>query len=222
MHVAIIMDGNGRWAKERGLPRIEGHRRGALKVEDVTEWSADLGIRYLTLYAFSTENWKRPWDEVSFLFNLFVEFMKKKIRKMKREGVRVRIIGRKEKLPDEVVKVWEWAEEETKSNDKIDLIIALNYGGRYEILDAVKNMLSENITEVDEDTFRSHLYAPDVPDPDIVIRTSGEMRISNFLLWQIAYSELFFIKKYWPDFDREDLERVIDEFKKRHRRFGGI
>ncbi len=222
MHVAIIMDGNGRWAKERGLPRIEGHRRGALKVEDVTEWSADLGIRYLTLYAFSTENWKRPWDEVSFLFNLFVEFMKKKIRKMKREGVRVRIIGRKEKLPDEVVKVWEWAEEETKSNDKIDLIIALNYGGRYEILDAVKNMLSENIMEVDEDTFRSHLYAPDVPDPDIVIRTSGEMRISNFLLWQIAYSELFFIKKYWPDFDREDLERVIDEFKKRHRRFGGI
>ncbi len=222
MHVAIIMDGNGRWAKERGLPRIEGHRRGAMKVEDVTEWSADLGIRYLTLYAFSTENWKRPWDEVSFLFNLFVEFMKKKIRKMKREGVRVRVIGRKEKLPDEVVNIWEWAEEETKSNDKIDLIIALNYGGRYEILDAVRKISSENITEIDEDTFRSYLYAPDVPDPDIVIRTSGEMRISNFLLWQIAYSELFFLKKYWPDFNREDLERVIDEFRKRHRRFGGI
>ena len=222
MHVAIIMDGNGRWARERGLPRIEGHRRGALKVESVTEWSADLGVRYLTLYAFSTENWKRPWEEVSFLFNLFVDFMKKKIRKMKREGVRVRIIGRKEKLPDEVVKIWEWAEEETKGNDKIDLIIALNYGGRAEILDAVNELLSENITKVDEDMFRSHLYAPDIPDPDIVIRTSGEMRISNFLLWQIAYSELFFIDKYWPDFEREDLEKVIEEFRRRHRRFGGI
>ena len=222
MHIAIIMDGNGRWAKEKGLPRVEGHRRGALKVEDVTEWSADLGVRYLTLYAFSTENWRRPWEEVSFLFNLFVEFMKMKIRKMKREGVRVRIIGRKEKLPKEVVEVWDWAENETKSNNKIDLIIALNYGGRSEIIDAVNRIISEDIEKVDEDILRSHLYAPDVPDPDIVVRTSGEMRISNFLLWQIAYSELFFVDKYWPDFEKEDLERILEEFRGRHRRFGGL
>ncbi len=222
MHIAIIMDGNGRWAKEKGLPRVEGHRRGALKVEDVTEWSADLGVRYLTLYAFSTENWRRPWEEVSFLFNLFVEFMKMKIRKMKREGVRVRIIGRKEKLPKEVVEVWDWAENETKSNNKIDLIIALNYGGRSEIIDAVNRIISENIEKADEDILRSHLYAPDVPDPDIVVRTSGEMRISNFLLWQIAYSELFFVDKYWPDFEKEDLERILEEFRGRHRRFGGL
>ena len=222
MHIAIIMDGNGRWAKEKGLPRVEGHRRGALKVEDVTEWSADLGVRYLTLYAFSTENWRRPWEEVSFLFNLFVEFMKMKIRKMKREGVRVRIIGRKEKLPKEVVEVWDWAENETKSNNKIDLIIALNYGGRSEIIDAVNRIISENIEKADEDILRSHLYAPDVPDPDIVVRTSGEMRISNFLLWQIAYSELFFVDKYWPDFEKKDLERILEEFRGRHRRFGGL
>lgn len=222
MHVAIIMDGNGRWAKERGLPRIEGHRRGAIKVEDVTEWSADLGVRYLTLYAFSTENWKRPWEEVSFLFNLFVEFMKMKIKKMKREGVRVRIIGRRDKLPEEVLKIWDWAESETKDNEKIDLIIALNYGGRAEIIDAINDIVSENIEKVDEKILRSHLYAPDVPDPDIVVRTSGEMRISNFLLWQIAYSELFFIDKYWPDFEKEDLERILSEFKGRHRRFGGL
>ncbi len=222
MHVAIIMDGNGRWARERGLPRIEGHRRGAMKVESVTEWAADLGIDYLTLYAFSTENWKRPWEEVSFLFELFVEFMKSKIEKMKSEGVRLRIIGRRDKLPQKVLDVWDMVERETSDGKRITLAVALNYGGRSEITDAVKKIISSGVKDIDEQTFRNYLYLPDMPDPDMVIRTSGEMRISNFLLWQIAYSELFFIKKYWPDFEKEDLVGIIEEFKRRNRRFGGL
>ncbi len=222
MHVAIIMDGNGRWAKERGLPRIEGHRRGAEKAEKVVEWAADLNIDYLTLYAFSTENWKRPWEEVSFLFNLFVNFIKKRISRMKEEGVKIKIMGRRDGLPKEVIDVWDWVEEETKNEKKITLAIAFNYGGRTEILDAINKIIKDGIKDVDEETFRKYLYLPDLPDPDIVLRTSGEMRISNFLLWQIAYSELIFIKKYWPDFDKEDLKFALEEFSRRQRRFGGI
>ncbi len=222
MHVAIIMDGNGRWAKRRGLPRIEGHRVGARKVEKVVEWASDLGVDYLTLYAFSTENWRRPESEIRFLFRLFVDFMRSKVEKMKREGVRIRIMGRKEELPREVVDVWDWIEKETKDGKKITTIIALNYGGRAEIVDAVNSILKEGLESVDEETFRRYLYLPDVPDPDLVIRTSGEMRISNFLLWQIAYSELYFLKKYWPDFEKEDLEKALEDFSKRERRFGGL
>lgn len=222
MHVAIIMDGNGRWAKERGLPRIEGHRKGAEKVEKVVEWASDLGIDQLTLYAFSTENWRRPWEEVRFLFNLFVDFMKRKVRRMKKEGVRIRIMGRKEGLPDEVLRVWEWVEEETKGCEKITVVIALNYGGRAEIIDAVNRAIQGGGQIANEEEFRKYLYIPEIPDPDLVIRTSGEMRISNFLLWQIAYSELVFVDKYWPDFEKEDLEWALREFSKRERRFGGI
>ncbi len=222
MHVAIIMDGNGRWAKERGLPRIEGHRRGALKVEKVVEWASNLGVDYLTLYAFSTENWKRPVEEVSFLFKLFVDFMKSKVEKMKKEGVRIRIMGSRERLPEEVLRVWDWIEDETKEGKKITTVIALNYGGRREIVDAVKKILESGEKNVDEETFRRYLYLPDVPDPDLVIRTSGELRISNFLLWQIAYSELYFTEKYWPDFEKEDLIEAIEDFKGRNRRFGGL
>jgi len=222
MHVAIIMDGNGRWAKERGLPRIEGHRKGAERAEKVVEWATDLNIDYLTLYAFSTENWKRPWEEVSFLFNLFVNFIKKRISRMEEEGVRIKIMGRREGLPKEVLDVWDWAEEETKDEKKITLVIALNYGGRAEILDAINMIVRDGVENIDEKTFRKYLYLPELPDPDLVIRTSGEMRISNFLLWQIAYSELIFIKKYWPDFDKEDLRFALEEFSRRQRRFGGI
>ncbi len=222
MHVAIIMDGNGRWAKKRGLPRIEGHRRGAEKVEKVVEWASDLGIDYLTLYAFSTENWRRPWEEVNFLFKLFVEFMKKKVQRMKKEGVRIRIMGRREGLPDEVLDVWNWVEEETKDGRKITVVIALNYGGRAEILDAVRRIVKDGRKIESEEDFREYLYIPDLPDPDLVIRTSGEMRISNFLLWQIAYSELVFLDKYWPDFEKEDLEKALEDFSRRERRFGGI
>ncbi len=222
MHVAIIMDGNGRWAKERGLPRIEGHRKGAQKAEQVVGWASDLNVDYLTLYAFSTENWKRPWEEVSFLFKLFVEFVKKKVERMKKKGVRIRIMGRREGLPEEVLSVWDWVEKETKDGNGITTIIALNYGGRAEIVDAVNKIISNGIEKIDEKSFREYLYLPDVPDPDLVIRTSGEMRISNFLLWQIAYSELYFVKKYWPDFQKEDLVEAIEDFKRRHRRFGGL
>ncbi|MCD6450695.1 MAG: di-trans,poly-cis-decaprenylcistransferase [Thermotogaceae bacterium] len=222
MHVAIIMDGNGRWAKERGLPRIEGHRKGAEKAEKVVEWAADLGVNYISLYAFSTENWKRPWDEVRFLFNLFVSFVKRKVQKMKDKGVRIKIMGRREGLPEEVLEVWDWVEKETKNGERMTVVIALNYGGRAEILDAVNKILKDGIEKVDEESFRKYLYIPELPDPDLVIRTSGEMRISNFLLWQIAYSELVFIKKYWPDFEKEDLIYALEEFSKRQRRFGGI
>ena len=222
MHVAIIMDGNGRWAKERGLPRIEGHRKGAEKAEKVVEWAADLDIDYITLYAFSTENWKRPWDEVKFLFTLFVDFIKKRVNRMKDEGVKVKIMGRREGLPQEILDVWDWVEEETKNEERITLVIAFNYGGRAEILDAVNKIIKGKIDVVDEKTFRKYLYIPELPDPDLVIRTSGEMRISNFLLWQIAYSELIFVKKYWPDFDKEDLKFALEEFSRRQRRFGGI
>jgi len=222
MHVAIIMDGNGRWAKERGLPRIEGHRKGAEKAEKVVEWAADLNIDYITLYAFSTENWKRPWDEVKFLFTLFVDFIKKRVNRMKDEGVKVKIMGRREGLPQEILDVWDWVEEETKNEERITLVIAFNYGGRAEILDAVNKIIKGKIDVVDEKTFRKYLYIPELPDPDLVIRTSGEMRISNFLLWQIAYSELIFVKKYWPDFDKEDLKFALEEFSRRQRRFGGI
>ena len=222
MHVAIIMDGNGRWAKKRGLPRMEGHRRGAEKVEKVVEWASDLGVDYLTLYAFSTENWKRPIEEVRFLFKLFVDFMRAKVEKMKREGVRMRIMGSREGLPEDVLKIWDWIEEETKEGERITTIVALNYGGRREIIDAIKNMISSGEERVDEETFRNYLYLPNVPDPDLVIRTSGEMRISNFLLWQIAYSELYFTQKYWPDFEKEDLIEALEDFKSRNRRFGGL
>ena len=222
MHVAIIMDGNGRWAKERHLPRIEGHRRGAQKVESVVKWASDLGVDYLTLYAFSTENWKRPRQEVNFLFKLFVDFMRSKVEKMKREGVKIRIIGRREGLPEEVLRVWDWVEEETKDGTKITTVIALNYGGRAEIIDAVNSMIADGISRVDESKFREYLYMPELPDPDLVIRTSGEMRLSNFLLWQVAYSELYFLEKYWPDFEKEDLIEALEEFSKRERRFGKV
>ncbi len=222
MHVAIIMDGNGRWARERGLPRIEGHRVGAQRVEDVVEWASDLGIDYLTLFAFSTENWKRPPDEVAFLFDLFVRFMSSKVEKMKREGVRMKIIGRKDSLPEKVRKTWDWIERETREGKKITVVVALNYGGRAEIVDAVNSMISRGVDRVDEETFKEYLYFPEMPDPDLVIRTSGEMRISNFLLWQIAYSELYFMEKYWPDFEREDLVKALEDFSRRERRFGGV
>ena len=222
MHVAIIMDGNGRWARERGLPRIEGHRVGAQRVEDVVEWASDLGIDYLTLFAFSTENWKRPPDEVAFLFDLFVRFMSSKVEKMKREGVRMKIIGRKDSLPEKVRKTWDWIERETREGKKITVVVALNYGGRAEIVDAVNSMISRGVDRVDEETFKEYLYFPEMPDPDLVIRTSGEMRISNFLLWQIAYSELYFTEKYWPDFEREDLVKALEDFSRRERRFGGV
>ncbi len=222
VHIGIIMDGNGRWAQKRGLPRIEGHRRGALKAERVVEWAAELGIKYITLYAFSTENWKRPREEVEYLFSLLVELLRQKLEKVLERGVRLRFVGVIDELPRSIADFCRECEERTKSNDTIHAILALNYGGRREITDAFNKAIEQGITHIDEAQLRSWLYLPDVPDPDLVIRTSGEMRISNFLLWQIAYSELYFTKVLWPDFTKRDFLKAIEDYEKRQRRFGGL
>lgn len=222
VHVGIIMDGNGRWAQKRGLPRIEGHRRGALKAEKVVEWAAELGIKYITLYAFSTENWKRPREEVEYLFSLLVELLRQKLKKVLEQGVRLRFAGAIDELPHSIANFCRECEEKTKYNDTIHAILALNYGGRREIIDAFNRAIEQGITHIDETQLRSWLYLPDVPDPDLVIRTSGEMRISNFLLWQIAYSELYFTKVLWPDFTKQDFLKAIEDYEKRQRRFGGL
>jgi len=221
-HLAVIMDGNGRWAEKKGLPRIEGHRRGAQKAEEIIEWCAELGVKYVTLYTFSTENWKRPKDEVDFLFSLLVEMLNKKFSRMMEQGVRIRFCGLVERLPEQILTVCKKFEQKTKDNQKIQAILALNYGGRREIVDAINKAIQNGVREFDEIILREYLYLPDVPDPDLVIRTSGELRISNFLLWQIAYSELYFTEVLWPDFSKEDLLKAVKDFEKRHRRFGGL
>jgi undecaprenyl diphosphate synthase len=216
------MDGNGRWAQRRGLPRIEGHRRGALKAEKVVEWAAELSIKYVTFYTFSTENWKRPREEIEYLFSLLVKLLRQKLKKIIEEGVRIRFAGVIEELPKEVANFCRECEEKTRHNDKIHAILALNYGGRREIVDAFNRAIENGVMRLDETQFRNWLYLPDVPDPDLVIRTSGEMRISNFLLWQIAYSELYFTRVLWPDFTKQDFLRAIEDYERRQRRFGGL
>jgi undecaprenyl diphosphate synthase len=216
------MDGNGRWAQRRGLPRIEGHRRGALKAEKVVEWAVELSIKYVTFYTFSTENWKRPREEIEYLFSLLVKLLRQKLKKMIEEGVRIRFAGVIEELPKEVANFCRECEEKTRHNDKIHAILALNYGGRREIVDAFNRAIENGVMRLDETQFRNWLYLPDVPDPDLVIRTSGEMRISNFLLWQIAYSELYFTRVLWPDFTKQDFLRAIEDYERRQRRFGGL
>jgi len=221
-HIAFIMDGNGRWAKKQGKPRTYGHYMGAYKIEDVVRWCSNIGVKYTTFYAFSTENWKRPPEEINFIFNLLVEKIEEFYERMNKENVRLRFIGRLEEVPENAMaKCFEY-EEKTKNNEKIQAILALNYGGRSEIVDAVKKMLDQDNRHVDEQTFRNYLYAPDVPDPDLVIRTSGEMRISNFLLWEIAYSEFYFSNLLWPEFSEEELKRAVEIYQGRDRRFGGI
>ncbi|PLV56375.1 isoprenyl transferase [Thermotoga sp. SG1] len=225
-HVAIIMDGNGRWAKKRGLPRIKGHERGARVLHNTVKWSLELGIKYLTAYSFSTENWKRPKEEVEFLMDLFVQMIDREMDLLRREKVRVRILGRKEGLPEGVLRKWNEVEEKTASFDRMTLVIAFNYGGRREILDAIERILSDvekgKRIVLNEETFRDYLYLPDVPDPDLIIRTSGELRLSNFLIWQSAYSELYFTRKLWPDFTKRDFLRAIESYSRRERRFGGL
>jgi len=220
------MDGNGRWAKKRGLPRIKGHERGAHVLHNTVKWSLELGIKYLTAYSFSTENWKRPKEEVEFLMNLFVQMIDREMDLLRREKVRVRILGRKEGLPESVLRKWNEVEEKTNSFDRMTLVIAFNYGGRREILDAVERILRDVEKEkkivLNEETFKSYLYLPDVPDPDLIIRTSGELRLSNFLIWQSAYSELYFTRKLWPDFTKRDFLRAIESYSRRERRFGGL
>ena len=221
IHVAIIMDGNGRWAESRGLPRTEGHRVGVKVVREIVEASVERGIGYLTLFAFSTENWKRSKEEVNFLFSLFTDAVTEYIPDLKRNSVKLNFIGDIEGLPYFLRQSLSYALNETKTGSKLLLTIALNYGGRREIIEAVKKAINSKI-DIDEESFKQFLYTKDVKDPDILIRTSGEMRISNFLLYQIAYTELFFTKTLWPDFTKEEYFKILDEFSKRERRFGGV
>jgi undecaprenyl diphosphate synthase len=215
-YVAIITDGNGRWAEQRGLPPIEGHRAGADVVKERLRDAVELGIRELTVFSFSTENWHRPAEEVEGLMAMFAERIDRETPELDAEGVRMRFIGRREGVGTELVERMEWAEGVTSTNDRITLFVAFNYGGRAEIADAARTFAGS-----DEDEFARHLYAPEMHDPDVLIRTSGELRISNFLLWQCAYSELVFREELWPDFTREAFESALDEYRRRRRRFGG-
>jgi len=214
-HVAIIMDGNGRWAGQRGLNVLEGHREGARALKRTVQNSVKLGIEELTAYTFSTENWTRPDPEVEGLMALFAEMIQSETPELDEEGVRMRFIGRLDGVSDELQRQMDWAEGKTASNDRMTLFVAFNYGGRAEILDAAARYAGGG-----EEEFARLLYAPDMTDPDLVIRTSGEIRLSNFLLWQSAYSELVFSDVLWPDFDMADLEAALQEFESRQRRFG--
>ena len=217
------MDGNGRWAEERGLTRSDGHKAGARQIGVAARAAIKAGIKYLTLYAFSTENWKRPKDEVAVLMGLISEFAKSELPNMMRDGVRLRTIGRTADLPLAARAALEFAIKQTEKNDTLTVNIALSYGGRAEIVDAVNKINAEKRTApIDEKEFVNYLYAPDIPDPDLLIRTSGELRLSNFLLWELSYSELYVTNTYWPDFDENTLAEALASFGSRKRRFGGL
>ena len=223
-HVAVIMDGNGRWAAQRHLPRVEGHRAGIDAVRDVVETSARLGVRVLTLYAFSVENWKRPASEVSTLMTLLKRYLRLELKTLLSNNIRFRVIGRSEDLAPDVRTELARAEDETAANTGMLFNIALNYGGRAEIVEAVKRLLNSGVRaeELDEARFAGFLYTAGQPDPDLLIRTSGEMRVSNFLLWQIAYAEIWVTETLWPDFRKRHLLEAILAYQKRDRRYGGI
>lgn len=225
-HVAIVMDGNGRWARKHGEERVFGHQKGVDAVREVTEAAAELGIGYLTLYTFSTENWSRPKDEVAALMHLFVETIEKEIPTLNKNKIRLQAIGDIESLPEENKQKLRNTIEQTQSNDGMALILALSYSGRWEISNAIRNILKDierkelSIEKICDHTISKYMQTAEIPDPELLIRTSGEQRISNFLLWQIAYSELYFTPKLWPDFDRKDFYRAILDYQKRERRFG--
>jgi undecaprenyl diphosphate synthase len=229
-HVAIVMDGNGRWAKQRGLARTEGHKAGEEALYDVVEGALDVGLEWLTVYAFSTENWKRPPSEVRFLLHFNRTLLRNRRDDLHTRGTRIRFLGRRAgwRIPKAVLKDMEDAEALTKNNRRLTFTIAFDYGGRTEIVDAVKKLLEERARgklrgeRLTPDSISRRLYRPDMPDPDLLIRTGGEMRISNFLLWQAAYAELWFTPIYWPDFNREHLYEAIRDYQKRDRRFGAV
>jgi undecaprenyl diphosphate synthase len=224
-HVAIIMDGNGRWAEQRGLSRVDGHNAGSASVREIVEAAARLGVKFLTLYAFSRENWKRPRQEVGRLWRLLREYLGKEDRLLMENDIRLRIIGRREGIPRPVIRELERVEDLTRANDRMTLVVALNYGGRSEIVDAARRILEEGRIApgaLDEDNFAAYLDTKGIPDPDFLIRTSGELRVSNFLLWQIAYTEIYVTPVLWPDFRRRHLLEAVLEYQKRERRFGDI
>jgi undecaprenyl diphosphate synthase len=227
-HVAIIMDGNGRWAKARGLPRVAGHRRGADAVRRVIRGAGELGIPILTLFAFSTENWTRPADEVSDLMGLLRHYLRNELEELRRNGARLRVIGDRERLAADIVRDITDAENMTRANSRIDVNICINYGARDEIIRAARSLARKAaagelaVDAIDEDRFEGELLTAGLRDPDLLIRTSGEQRISNFLLWQCAYAELVFVDTLWPDFGKEHLEQAIVEYRRRERRYGGV
>ena len=220
--VAIIMDGNGRWASLRNLPRIQGHREGVKAVRKAVEYAYKNGIKTLSLFAFSTENWKRPGDEVMFLMNLFKETIDREFDELIDKGIKIKFLSRKDELPDFVIERINRTEERSKDNEKMNLLIALNYGGKYDIIQAVNKIVNKGIKKVDEETFSKFLLTYPFKDPDLLIRTSGEMRISNFFLYQISYTELYFTEKLWPDFDEKDFEDAVITYSRRKRKFGSI
>ena len=227
-HIAIIMDGNGRWAKKRHLPRTQGHLEGVKRVEEIVEAASQMGISVLTLFAFSTENWTRPKEEVSLLMKTLISVLNKKIQKLHKANIKLWFIGKKEGVPSEVLKSIEAAMALTEGNTGLIVNVAFNYGSRVEIIDAVKKIAGDvqnrmiTLNEITEDVFSNALYTKSLPDPDLLIRTSGEQRISNFLLWQLSYAELYFTEKFWPDFKKEEFEKAVDDFKNRERRYGNI
>ena len=223
-HIAIIMDGNGRWARHRRLPRIEGHRRGAISLKEAVKACVEFGVKYLTVYAFSTENWRRPKEEVSFLMSLLSSTIDREIDELNQNKVKVRFLGRISMLPEKLRKKIRSAEEETKANNKLNLNIMLSYGGRAEIVDAVKSIVKNHVKNdrIDEEMISRSLYTAGMPDPDLLIRTAGEMRISNFMIWQLAYTEIWVTDALWPDFRKKHLLEAINDYGSRVRKFGGL
>jgi len=221
--VAIIMDGNGRWARRRGLPVAAGHRAGARALRRTVEAAIDLGVESLTVYAFSTENWSRPPEEVEALMDIFGETIDRELPDLAEQGVRTRFIGRRDRAPQRLRDKMARLEEETAANDRLKLWIAFDYGGRAEIVQAARSLVEAGVdpADVDENVLAANLFAPDMPDPDLVIRTSGELRVSNFLLWQLAYAELVFVDRLWPDFGKRELHHALHAYARRRRRFGG-
>ncbi|MDJ0569336.1 MAG: isoprenyl transferase [Pleurocapsa sp. MO_192.B19] len=225
-HVAVIMDGNGRWAKQKGLPRIEGHRRGASTLKEMLRYCKDLGIKTLTAYAFSTENWGRPIGEVNFLMTLFERLLQKELKEMEAEEVCINFIGDLSPLPRSLQQEMRHSMERTKNNQGVFFNVAINYGSRHEMVTACRNIAQKvqqgriSASDIDENTIAQHLYTSASPDPDLLIRTSGEMRLSNFLLWQLAYTEIYVTDTLWPDFDSEQFDRALEAYQQRDRRFG--
>lgn len=222
-HIAIIMDGNGRWAKAHLVPRVAGHNAGMKAMKEILKKSQTLGVKYLTVYAFSTENWKRSEEEVSGIFNLLIKYVNSELKELNDNNVKVNVLGDASVIPEKALESLNLALNETKDNDGLQFNIALNYGSRAEIIRAVNRLIDEGIKEVDEDALSRHLYTGDfdIPDPELIIRTSGEERLSNFLMWQAAYSEFVFTDVLWPDFTPEEYEKCIEEYQSRDRRFGG-
>ena len=221
--VAIVMDGNGRWARRRGLPTAAGHRAGTRALRRTVEAAIDLGVESLAVYAFSTENWTRPSDEVEALMEIFAETIERELPDLAKEGVRTRFVGRRDRAPADLRARMAALEEDTAANERLQLWIAFDYGGRAELVRAARRLVEEGVEpdEIDEEALAARLYEPDMPDPDLLIRTSGELRISNFLLWQLAYAELVFVDRLWPDFGEADLRFALEDYARRRRRFGG-